>query len=145
MSDPFVLLPSLDAYVAAFQALEDKGKITDKQHQMLKVHHAAPGRAVSATTLAEAVGYAGYSSANMQYGKLAHALSRELGVNLPSVQVGLLAQFVYPAQAKNDQFLWLLRERVALALEELGWVQQVSQYLYPDLALAALGSPDTNT
>lgn len=137
MTEDLMLLPSRENYVSAFTAIEDK--ITDKQRQMLAFHHAAPGRAVSATTLAAKVGFASYEAVNLEYGKLAHGLCRELDVN-PSVKVGVLVDFVYPEQAANDHFLWLMRERVAFALEELGWVPKVSQYLYPDLALRALGS-----
>lgn len=54
------------------------------------------------------------------------------------VRVGVLADFVYPDQAANDEFLWVMRERVALALEELGWEPRASQYLHPDLALKRL-------
>lgn len=141
MTDDLVPLPSLDAYVSAFATIEDK--ITDNQLKMLQVHHAAPGRAVSATTLTHAVGYSGYSAINAQYGRLAALMCRELSVLGRSTKVGVLVQFVYPDQAANDQFLWLMRERVALALEELGWVPRVSQYLYPDLAIQALGSQRT--
>jgi len=47
-------------------------------------------------------------------------------VSVPSVKVGVLVNFVCPDQAANDHFLWLIRERVALALQELGWLTKVA-------------------
>ncbi|WP_156035035.1 hypothetical protein [Terrabacter tumescens] len=134
-SPSLTLQPSVDDYVGAFDSIN----VTAKQRAMLEFHHAAPGRAVSATTLASAVGFSNYTSANLQYGKLAGHVAGALGLVVPEhVLVGVLVTFVYPDQAKNEQFLWVMRERVALALEELGWVPKVSQYLYPDLAMKAL-------
>lgn len=131
-------LPSLDAYISAFKAIE--ASITDNQWTMLKFHHAAPARAVSPTTLGATVGYVDYRGANLHYGGLAAALCRELGLNHDYVKVGALVDFVWPNQGGNEDFLWIMRERVALALEELGWVPRVAGYLYPDLALRELQS-----
>jgi len=112
---------------------------------MLEFHHSQPARTVSATTLAEHIGWSDYGAVNMQYGTLAHAMCRELGIDLgEQVKVGVLVDFVYPHQAANVQFLWVMRERVAIALEELGWVPRVSQFLYPDLALKRLAAPSTS-
>lgn len=135
--DALVRLPSVAEYVSAFAALDAQSQITEKQHEMLAYHHRQPGRTVSATTLAHAVGYSGYESANSQYGRLGALVASEIGLTLRSVQVGVLVDFVYPDQAANDQFLWMMREHVAVALEELGWVPKVSQYLYPDAAIEA--------
>lgn len=46
---------------------------------------------------------------------------------------------LHPNGAANTQYLWILRDNVARAMEELQWVPRVSQYLYPDLALKHLG------
>lgn len=134
MDESEFLLPSVEQYVTAFRAVEDR--ITDNQLEMLRFHHSQPARAVSARTLAAHVGWQNYGSANLQYGLLADMVARELGIALGEhVRVGVLAEFVYPHQTANDEFLWVMRERVAVALEELGWVPGVSRYLYPDLAL----------
>lgn len=135
-----ILLPTVHEYVAAFRAVEDR--ITPNQRRMLEFHHAQPARAVSATTLAAHVGWSSYSPANLHYGKLGYLLSHELGIDLSGdASVGVLVSFVAPEQAANAQYLWILRENVALALEELQWVPRVSQCLYPDLALNRLRPP----
>lgn len=54
-----------------------------------------------------------------------------LGGSCGPTELGVLVDFVYPNQAANAQFLWMMREQVAIALEELGWVPRVSMYLYP--------------
>lgn len=142
MSDDLALLPSLDAYVSAFAAIENQ--ITENQRQMLTFHHAAHGRTVSATTLAEAVRFRGYKAANIQYGRLGSLLCRELDLDLAEERVGVLVDFVSSDQAANREILWVMRERVAVALEELSWVPRASQYLYPGLAIQALRSQPTN-
>ena len=129
-----ILLPSVQDYEQSFRAVE--GKITSNQRKMLEFHHSQPARTVSATKLADHIGWSGYGAVNVQYGILAHAICRELRIDLgDDVKVGILVDFAYPHQAANDQFLWVMRERVAISLEELGWVPRVSQFLYPDLAL----------
>lgn len=134
MDEKDLILPDVKAYRRAFEMVSQR--ITEKQRAMLIFHHAQPARAVSATTLAEHVGYRAYSAANLQYGKLAEMIAAELRLELGEhVKVGALVEFVYPDQAGNVEFIWVMRERVALALEELGWVPHVSHYLYPDLAL----------
>lgn len=103
MVDNLPMQPTPDAYEKAFAAIEDQ--ITEKQLLMLAFHHAQPGRAVSATKLAEFIGYKNYNAVNMQYGRLGSMICQQLGLELPGVQVGSLVDFVYPDQAANDHFL----------------------------------------
>lgn len=134
MDESQLRLPSQAEYEAAFTAIEPK--ITAKQREMLVFHHAQPGRAVSARTLAAAVGWDTHTSANLQYGSLAHALNNHLGADYAkTTKVGTLVDFVFPGQADNTYFLWIMREPVARALEALGWVPAVADHLYPHLAL----------
>jgi len=127
-------LPTVAEYVTAFRAIEPE--ITEKQHEMLRVHHAAPARTMSATRLAEAVGFENFNGVNLQYGKLADKLARQLALDLADhVHVGILVEFVDPGHAANEHWLWVMRPNVAQALEDLGWAPRVSHLLYPDLAL----------
>jgi hypothetical protein len=140
MNEDEILLPSVRDYERAFRAVERK--ISSNQRKMLEFHHAQPARTVSATKLAEHIGWSDYGAVNVQYGILAHSICRELGIDLgENVKAGVLVDFAYPHQAANMQFLWVMREHVAIALEELGWVPRVSQFLYPDLALKRLAVP----
>ena len=131
-----IRLPSVAEYVTAFRAIEPK--ITAKQRELLRLHHASPARVISATRLAEAVGFESYNAVNLQYGLLARAVARELAIELGDfVEVGILVEFVDPGFAANEHWLWVLRPNVAQALEDLGWVPRVAHLLYPDLALNA--------
>ena len=135
-------LPTVAEYVTAFRAIEPD--ITDNQRAMLRVHHAAPARTMSATRLAEAVGFENYSGVNLQYGLLADKVARQLALDLADhVRVGILVEFVDPGHAANEHWLWVMRPNVAQALEDLGWAPRVSHLLYPDLALEALRDEDT--
>jgi hypothetical protein len=129
-------LPTVAEYVTAFRAVQ--AKITDKQHEMLRVHHAAPARTISASRLAEAVGFENWTAANLQYGLLAGRLNDQLALNLAEhARVGVLVDFVDPGYAANEHWLWVMRPNVAQALEDLKWAPRVSHLLYPDLALEA--------
>jgi hypothetical protein len=131
-------LPTVAEYVTAFRAIEPE--IAEKQREMLRVHHAAPARTMSATRLAEAVGFENYNGVNLQYGLLADKVARQLALDLANhVHVGVLVEFVDPGHAANEHWLWVMRPNVAQALEDLGWAPRVSHLLYPDLALDALG------
>lgn len=140
MDESQLILPEVEEYVRAFAAADAAGKITSKQREMLIFHHSRPGRAVSARTLADAVGFANYNAANLQYGKLGGTLIETLGGDYGDTGVGILVDFIFPNQAANAEFFWVMRERVALALEELGWVPEVSGFLYPHQALRRLRS-----
>jgi len=131
-----VKVPSVSDYIAAFRALEPR--ITPKQRELLLVHHAAPARVISATRLAEAVGFDNYNAVNLQYGLLGAEVARELNIDLGEfVAVGIMVEFVEPAYAANEHFLWVLRQNVAQALEDLGWARRVSHLLYPEFAFNA--------
>lgn len=131
-----IRLPAVTEYVAAFRAVEPR--ITDGQRALLLAHHAAQARTLTATRLAEIVGWSSYTAVNAQYGTLAGHLARALDIDLSGdVQLGVLVEFVDPGYAANEQYLWVLRPNVARALEELGWAPRVSHLLYPHLAIEA--------
>lgn len=124
-------VPSVSDYIAAFRAIESQ--INIKQKEILTAHHAAPARVISATRLAKDVGFSDYNPVNLQYGRLAGAIARELNIDLGGfVQLGILVDFVHPDFAANQHYLWVLRPNVAQALEDLGWVPRNSHLLYPE-------------
>ena len=132
-----IRLPYVAEYVTAFRALESR--ITPKQRRMLELHHAAPGRVMSSTRLAEEAGFASFNAANLQYGSLAGEVCKQLAVSLET-ELGILVTFVHPGAASNEHWLWVMRPNVAQALEDLGWVPRVSHLLYPELALEIMKS-----
>lgn len=128
------LEPTVADYVRAFKAIAPG--ITRKQYSVLVAHHQAPGRVISATKLADEVGFNSYVTANRVYGTLGGKVAKSLGIRLKGVNIGILVDFVDPHYAANEHFLWVLRANVAIALEQLDWVPRVSRYLFPDLAMS---------
>jgi len=103
-------------YVRAFRCLI----IAPHHWRMLQAHYHAPDRTLTATQMAKAVGYPSFGSANLHYGKLGRIIGEALGwTPLPDPIVGVLAEFEKPKREWN----WIMRSTVALALEQLGWVQ----------------------
>jgi hypothetical protein len=129
-------VPTVAEYVTAFRAVEQK--MTPNQRKLLLAHHAAEARVMSATRLAEQVGFDSYSAVNLQYGALARGVADQLAIEVGGVDLGILVDFVSPGQVANEHHLWVMRPNVAQAIEDLGWAPPVSHLLYPDMELAKL-------
>lgn len=103
-------------YVRAFRCLI----IAPHHRRMLQAHYHAPDRTLTATQMAKAVGYPNFGSANLHYGRLGRIIGEALSwTPLPDPIVGVLAEFEKPKREWN----WIMRSTVALALEQLGWVE----------------------
>lgn len=113
------IVPSVEKYKAALEMLEDE--LCDSDLKMLKIHYARPAHTLSATDMAEAMGYANYGAANLRYGRLGGRLCEQLNVSL-KYKVNALCSFVKPNTQGNEYWLWVMRPEVVQALEELGWV-----------------------
>lgn len=72
--------PSALEYAEAFDRI---GRLPKGHEAMLDAHLKAPDHLITATQLADAAGYANWSAANLQYGKLARRLAEELDYNPP--------------------------------------------------------------
>jgi len=137
-------LPTVEQYVEAFRKVEQRLGAKQKEilRALLEAHHRAPGRVVSATSLANEMCLKGFDFPNfntvsLHYGILARELSEELRIPpRDAVQIGVFVDFVPPDYASNTDYLWVLKQRVAEALEQLRWVPRVSHLLYPHEALA---------
>jgi hypothetical protein len=115
--------PAAQEYIDAFKAI--MSDIHDGQFAMLKAHYHAPDRTMTATQLADAAGYAGYTSANLQYGKLGDKLNAELNMDLPKNMNGTrIATFVLAdgerIEGDEREWHWTMRPEVAEAVEYLG-------------------------
>jgi hypothetical protein len=92
---------------------------------MLKAHYRAADRSLTAAQLAKAAGYAGYASANLQYGLMARNLWEELPTRLPTGPDGQPI-YTYALADEGDrsgseaQWVWKLRPDVAAAMATLG-------------------------
>ena len=103
-------------------------KLNDNYFAMLRAHYHAPERRITATSLAEAVGYDGYSSANLHYGKIGKYLYEELPMDILRYENGnqkgepiytnMLAYF--EKQGSEEHWIWKMRPEVAGAIHALG-------------------------
>src|SRR4051794_32270 len=87
-------------------ALKTVPKPGGRQIDFLRAHYNAPGRAMTATKLAEAVGYKSYHGLNLQYGKLADGIGAILGIKDP--HLNLLVEFVEPKAITNKEWIFVM-------------------------------------
>lgn len=118
-----------EEYVEAF--LSSKSKISDKQLEVLRVQYSTTDKTVTASELADAVGYDHFLPANSLYGSIGHLLADELG-RKPKRQTEQFKHWwsvLSTGESGDDGFEWTMRLQVAEALEELGWVEPGYQQL----------------
>lgn len=121
-------VPSVKEYVSAFQKIESR--MTEKQKKMLIEHYNSNCHVTTATDLALLVGYNSHSAGNSQYGALGSMVAQELG--LGKLGVITLVLMIAPDNYSTKEWLWVMRENVAKALEQLGWVKKTSHLFYPN-------------
>ena len=112
-------VPTIEQYRAAFVAC--RADMTDLDLAMLEAHHRAPDHTVTATQLAEAVGLANFSAANLHYGTYASRLCTVLG-RAPRIFVAILVRFSCGDQP-GDEITWTMLPEVVSALEQMRWVR----------------------
>lgn len=101
-------------------------KLHDGQLAMLKAHYHAEGQEITATELADAAGYANYSSANLHYGSIGKLLYELAPIKIDDfnkdgspIYTFYLADAVERSDTK-DNWRWKLRPEVSKAIKELG-------------------------
>ena len=115
--------PEQEEYIEAFRKI--LSRLSDSHLAMLKAHFYAPNQTMTATQLANAAGYAGYSSANLQYGTVGKMLNDMLPVELHTRSDGTPVFTSALATAgdrsgEDAHWTWKLRPEVAFAIEQLG-------------------------
>ena len=106
-------------YASAFYNLQ----LGPHHMQMLLANYHAPNRTLTATMMANAMGYANYNAANLHYGVLGGLIGEKLGWDpLPEYKVNVLVDF----RNENTQLLWTMKPVVAEAIETLGWNADIS-------------------
>jgi len=109
-------IPIPSKYVTAFKEIA----VSDLQMRMLEIHYQAPAYTLTATEMANALGYAHYSVSNGNYGRLGSRLGDALGWKPKDSDLGvsILATFAKP----ENNWQWIMRPEVVTALEKLSWV-----------------------
>jgi hypothetical protein len=122
----FSYLPTVAAYVKAFRAIEPR--LSAKQRRMLG-YHLRQSRPVTATELAELVGYQDWRGVNSQYGRVGRYLREQSSVfnNLPGQASHAFAWFdkIPRKDRKYSEWIWSLHDPAREALESLGWFPSV--------------------
>lgn len=128
----------VNEYIEALRGNE--ASITDNQRRMLAAHYAAPEQLQSIRQLATAAKLSNYTSANLEYGKVGHLVADDVGLDSPGNWMQFLARPATPKTASDGDFGWIMRDNLARALEELGWVETQAQGLDAQAARLELES-----
>lgn len=106
--------------------LNIESRISAGHKAMLREHCKAENRCLTATQLAKAAGYKGFSAANLQYGLLGAMLYGEMPRSLPTradgspIMTCMIADDVDQRQASEGQWLWKMRQHIAEGLAASG-------------------------
>lgn len=98
-------------FVSALLAI---GSLPDTYKTFLRSHCEMPGRASTATMLAEKAGYKSWRTLNLQYGRLANRIARQLG--RPQNGMEILVDFSRPQSVTNEHWLLIMRPDFERAL-----------------------------
>ena len=120
--DDLLEVPSASDYARAFKQLEDQ--ILPIQLELLNVQYCALARQVSARFLAHSISEE-ISTVNLRYGALAKLICEFLDIEPRYRPNGTPAWWTGIAHGWDEPggFIWQMRDEVARALEELGWVE----------------------
>lgn len=122
--------PSAQQYEDAFRSLD----LSEAHRDMLKVHYRAPERTITATRMANAIGYPNYGSANLHYGRLGRLVGESLEFDPLDEHLGTLVTF----EKRNGEWHWIMRYQVVRALESLGWIGSLDMSLPEEIPEDAL-------
>ena len=113
-------------YLRAFEAVQAEG-IADNHLRLLWAHLAAPEYTTTWAMLAEAVGYPNGSSVNLQYGKFAERIARQLGrsekpldPNGTAWWLWVLVRWAEECDPESGHTAFVLRRPAVEALQQLG-------------------------
>ena len=125
------MVANKEQYIDALLKVRDKGKLRNTKFlQMLRAQYESPNHTITATKIAEKVGYENYNAANMQFGTLGHEIADVLGYVPPSRKKGEPMWF-WTISSGNDaspetidgHYEFVMRPELVAALEEMKWVK----------------------
>ena len=109
-------VPTVEDYKRALQAVYP---IHQNHLALLRTHARAADQTLTATQLAEAVGYENYGAVNLQYGTFADKLCVHLNRD-PETRLSVLVVFAKEGSDKAEHWKLILRPQIVQALNELG-------------------------
>ena len=120
MDDEYALGKLDKMTVEDFQAafLTIRQDMADSDLNLLKAHYEAPNYVVTATELANKVGFANFQATNLRYGTLAKKLLDYFQISFSRyAKLNALVYFNNP----TNEWEWTLRPEVVQALKKLKW------------------------
>lgn len=117
-------------YQNTFLKIRDKGRLRNTKYLgMLRAQYACPNHTITATKIAEAVGYENYYAANLQCGTLGMKLPRYMGYVLLKRDNGEPMWF-WTLSSGNDasdetldgHYEFVMRPQLVAVLEDMKWV-----------------------
>lgn len=123
--DELLPVPSAENYRKTLEILAYS--MTPKQRLMLVKHYRAPEHTVTASQLAEMVGYPNWRTVNLQYGLFAQKLADRLGWVLPpDAQSSYAVAWFEKSEGDEEHWQWHMHPELAEALVALRWVSPPS-------------------
>lgn len=121
-------IATVEQFKAALLAVRDRVGLSAKELAMLRAHCRAPNNTISTVRLAQETGYPSYSTANLQYGKLAHNIADALHY-IPGPFASGEAHWWRTMAYGNDavpqtddgHYEWRMRPELVQALQEMRW------------------------
>lgn len=124
------MVATKEEFQQALLKLRDKGRFRKTKYlELLKAQYSSPGHTITATKLAQEVGYKNYNSANLHYGSLGHELADVLGYTPPARDNGESMWFWTISTGSEAEFdsaghyEFAMRPEIVKALEEMKWVK----------------------
>ncbi len=127
---------TVDDYITAFRQLRER--ISNSDLLILEAHYKSPNFDMTATQLANRVGFKNHSAANLHYGRLADKFLKFFNIDSFNIKLDIL---VYLDKYDNE-WHWILRPNVIQALKVLNWFGNPSNVLQEaELLEAGFESP----
>lgn len=125
------MVATKEQYQEALLKLRDKGKLRNNKYlAMLRAQYTSPNHIITATKLAEAVGYENYNAANLQYGTLGHEIAEILDYIPPKRNNGepmwfwtLSSGNEASAESLDGHYEFVMRPELVAALKAMNWVK----------------------
>jgi predicted HNH restriction endonuclease len=115
------MVPSPKVFAQLFKRMDDSGRLSDIDKEMLRCHYEAPARTLTPRMMSQLMGWRG-QIANSHYGRLARRVSEELQWQ-PDDEYHVYSLIL--GSRPGLDYVWKLRPQVARALELLRWVKFV--------------------
>lgn len=104
---------TIGQYIDGFSSI----RMTELEKKLIVANYDFPEHTITSKQMAEYMGFAGMAASNLHYGSMAKKFCEHFEVDVVT-QVAVFCWF----KKRDNGWLWILRPKVVLALEKLGWV-----------------------